>query len=266
MSQRRIAICQWCAPVEGPAVCRFAAEAGLNGVELDIGSLDQGMPMTDPVVREKYLAEAEKYGIRFPSLALNVFGGDYTMLRAWSDPRSEMTRHILKSGVMTAAAMGIPILQVPSFGDNAMKTREDMAITAEYLRYAARIAQKFRVTIGTENTLNAAENRILLAMVGERNCKVYFDNENMVFFRGEDPVDMIRTLGSAICELHLKDGTEETLSCRPLGGGNARVAECAEALKEIDYKGWLVLENNYAGEGAVEAVKRDVTFLREAGL
>ena len=63
MSQRRIAICQWCAPVEGPAVCRFAAEAGLNGVELDIGPLDQGMPMTDPAVREKYLAEAEKYGI-----------------------------------------------------------------------------------------------------------------------------------------------------------------------------------------------------------
>ncbi|MBR5869097.1 MAG: sugar phosphate isomerase/epimerase [Clostridia bacterium] len=265
MSQRNIAICQWCAPSAGSDVCRFAAEAGVNGVELDIGPLDQGMPMTDPAVQAQYLREAETHGIRFPSLALNVFG-EYTMLTPWSDPRSEVTRNILKSGVMTAAAMGIPLLQVPSFGGNTIKNREDMIITAEYLRYTARLAQKFRITIGAENTLNAEENRILLDMVGEPNCKVYFDNENMVFFRQQDPVDMIRTLGKDLCELHLKDGTEDTLSCRPLGEGNARAAECAEALLEIGYKGWLVLENDYTGENSVESVKRDVAFLRQAGL
>lgn len=272
MSLHNLAICEWCVPVDGPAVCRFAAEAGLNGVELDIGSLKRGMPLTNPVIQRYYLDEAEKYGISFPSLALNVFG-EYTMLTPWSDAKSEVTRSILKSGVMTAAAMGIPLLQVPSFGGNTMKNREDMASTAEYLRYAARLAQKFRITIGTENTLNAEENLDLLRMVGETNCKVYFDNENMVYFRGEDPAEMIPQLADRLCELHLKDGTADALSCRSLGEGNARVSACADALHAIHYKGWIVLENDYPYSGGnampgdpVESVQRDVKFLRHAGL
>ena len=42
-----VGIAEWCSPIPGPAACRMAAEFGLDGVELDLGELRRGLPLSD---------------------------------------------------------------------------------------------------------------------------------------------------------------------------------------------------------------------------
>ncbi len=46
MAGYRFGICEWCLPPVGPDVCRLAAEAGLDGVEPDLGSPQDGVCLT----------------------------------------------------------------------------------------------------------------------------------------------------------------------------------------------------------------------------
>lgn len=103
---------------------------------------------------------------------------------------------------------------------------------------------------------------------------------------GTDPVELARAGGDRIAHVHLKDVDEEVAArlraseldlvqavqaglFRPLGEGQAPVAETVRALEENGYKGWYVLEQDCAlptadipdGEGPIEDVRRSIAFL-----
>ena len=244
MKKYRFAICEWCSPVAGPDVCRLAAEAGLEGVELNIGDIRRNLPLSDARIQRYYLDAAQKYGISYTAMAVNTLD-NYTTLHPDNIQESDMTRFILGKAVDAAAAMGIPIIQVPNFFSNEIRTHDNLLAAAQFLRYTCEHAEKHNIIVGSENTLSAEENLELVERVGMPNFRIYFDTENPVFFKQYDSAEMIRKLGSHICEVHVKDGTEDQLSCRPLGQGNARFHACVQALKDIGYSGWIVTENNY---------------------
>ena len=49
MKKYQFGIAEWCVPVAGPAICRMAAEAGLDGVELCLDGYEHNLPLTDAV-------------------------------------------------------------------------------------------------------------------------------------------------------------------------------------------------------------------------
>lgn len=244
MSNYRFAICEWCSPVSGPAVCRLASEAGLEGVELNIGDIQHNLPLSDARVQRYYMDAAQKYGIAFTAMAVNTLD-NYTTLHPENRAESEMTRLILGKAVEAAAAMGIPIVQVPNFFNNEIRSEQDMRAAAQFLRHTCELAEAHGIIVGSENTLTAEDNLKLVALVDRPNFRIYFDTENPVFFKKENSAEMIRKLGGHICEVHVKDGTDDQLSCRPLGQGHGHFYECVQALKDIGYSGWIVSENNY---------------------
>ena len=103
---------------------------------------------------------------------------------------------------------------------------------------------------------------------------------------GVDPVDFVREHAGRIVHVHLKDvdaavaarvrtgelslveATQRGLF-RPLGQGDARIAEVIRALDEAGYERWLVLEQDTAiagqeppaGDGPVLDVRRSIEFL-----
>jgi inosose dehydratase len=103
---------------------------------------------------------------------------------------------------------------------------------------------------------------------------------------GTDPVELASAGGDRIAHVHLKD-VDEGLAARlragelelvtavqaglfrPLGEGQAPVAETVRTLEESGYGGWYVLEQDTAlptadlpeGEGPIQDVRRSIAFL-----
>ena len=86
----------------------------------------------------------------------------------------------------------------------------------------------------------------------------YFDLANPLAKRGLDVPSEIRALGSLIRRVHVKDTRIVSGDCRP-GTGRVDFAECARALSEIGYDGWLTLETPPAPP---PLISRDVSFVR----
>lgn len=107
-----------------------------------------------------------------------------------------------------------------------------------------------------------------------------------LFIGGTDPVDFVRRNGARIVHVHLKDvdgnlaarvragelslveATQQGLF-KPLGQGDARIAEVLRALDDVGYERWLVLEQDTAitgpeppdGDGPVLDVGRSIEYL-----
>jgi inosose dehydratase len=107
-----------------------------------------------------------------------------------------------------------------------------------------------------------------------------------LFIGGTDPVDFVRQNGARIVHVHLKDvdaklaarvragelslveATQQGLF-KPLGQGDARIAEVLRALDDVGYERWLVLEQDTAitgpeppdGDGPVLDVGRSIEYL-----
>jgi inosose dehydratase len=103
---------------------------------------------------------------------------------------------------------------------------------------------------------------------------------------GTDPVEFVRANGDRIVHAHLKD-VDAALAARvrqgelslveatqlglfkPLGEGDARIAEVLRALNDVGYERWLVLEQDTAitgpeppdGDGPVLDVERSIEYL-----
>lgn len=266
MNGIQIGIAEWCSPIQGPMACRMAAELGLDGVELDLGEARRGLPLSDAGVRRYWRDAQQKYAVGFPALAVNALGGCRS-LRQKNTAQEALCREIVSAAIEAAADLGIGILQIPNFADFTIHGLEDVEPAARFFQWACEAAEPHGIVIGSENTLNDEENLLLCDRVNRPNFKIYFDNENAVFFRGEDPAEQMRRLGDRICQVHMKDGTPEALSSKPLGEGHGQALECLAAMRDIDYGGWVVLENEYDTEpfnrvGRFEALQRDIEWLK----
>lgn len=244
MGLYQFGIAEWCSPVAGPTVCRLASEAGLDGVELCLDNYAHNLPLTDAHVRRYYLDAQQKYGIAFCAIAANALDQSFVMPPE-NERRAEERRFVLRAAVDTAAALGIPIIQVPNFWDNAIKNEAEMALAADFFQEACEAAERHGIIVSSENPMSVQDNLKLYELVDRPNFRLYFDTENPVFFSHASTPDMLRALGDRVCQIHVKDGTDEQMSCKPLGQGHAMFDACAQVIREIGYRGWIVLENNY---------------------
>ena len=265
MNRFQFGICEWCLPPVGLDVCRLAAGYGLDGVALDMGSLGDGLRLADPRIREWYKEESRKTGVSFCTLALNVLFSFDTVHRGSAGEEAEISR-VLDEAVKAAADLEIPVIQVPNFPGNAITGAEHLAVMAERFRDLCNRARPFGIVIGTENTLDAEENRELLRRAGRENLRVYYDTENPYYFGfGESP-DILAGLEGFICQVHVKDGVNGSMSRTPLGKGNGRFMECAQILRSSGYSGWIILENEFKawGRDNHRLLAEDVRTMKQA--
>ncbi|WP_264876466.1 sugar phosphate isomerase/epimerase family protein [Vibrio agarivorans] len=105
-----------------------------------------------------------------------------------------------------------------------------------------------------------------------------------VFLDGMDPVSMILQYGKRIQHVHLKDVNTEKLRVAirnklewvdayseglitPLGDGDMKLKKVIEALKSVDYEGWLVVEHEHSNaqlSAVTNDLKRSRHFLTQA--
>ena len=250
----RIAVCQWCLPVEGPQGLIQAADLGYDGVEMDMGFNKQEYDLRNPSILEQFLEAKFVSGILTPSLALNYF-----CLNCLE--KKEETRETLDRVLEVAAKLEAGTLQLCSFWEEGMRNEKEFSATVENLKYACRHAKKLGITIASENQLSIDGNRELLEAVSDDNFGIYFDTANPYLFDGRDGIVMLEALFPFISELHIKDyELDGEKKCVPLGKGQCHTEEAAGILRQRKYDKWVVIENQLS---AMELAD-DAEYIRKA--
>lgn len=270
MGAFKIGICGWAFPMPGPYALRTAASLGLEGMELDFGPYEQSFPLSSPTIQRAYLDMAAETGMQLPSMTVDHLNR-YGLTRPMDSRGGMICMDGVKRGIETAAAMRIPVVQLPSFNDGAIRTESDFWNTCEKLKLFCEIAAPYGITIASENVLPVSG---ALRMVHEINCenfKIMFDTQNYFLHGRQNTAAILRELYPYIAQIHLKDGYNGKLSGSPLGTGESGFYETAAVIRETQCTEWLLLENYYHTEpishlnaDPFQIVKRDLAVARRA--
>lgn len=270
MKKIKFGICEWASPIQGPYICKFVKEMGLDGIELFQGDYEHSFPLSNPYIQDAYLEEGSKYGVEFSAVAVNCLDY-YGLTKEEGSDEKEIALMAMKKAVETAKRMKLPLIQFPAFGESRIETEKDFQALTEYLRAACQMAGEEGILIATENALSAEEDIRLLDEVGCENLKIYMDTQNPYLNKGYYAPDMIRKLGDRICEVHVKDGEEGELSAALLGEGVTAYEDSVKALCEIGYQGFVHLENYYdqppmnrCDKDAIELMRKDIDILKSS--
>lgn len=246
----KLGVCDWTVgKASHPESFDVAQRIGLDGVQVDFGRSEDDLPLFDAALRQNILQHAEQNQLEVASLAMGILNN----IPYKSDPRAERW---VEKAIDVCQAMPTDIILLAFFGNGDIK--DDAKGTDEVvsrLKNIAPKAEKAGVTLAIESWLSAAEHMAIIDRVGSRAVKVYYDvgNSNL---RKYDIYQEIRTLRGQICQFHAKDYDDL------YGKGSIDFARVREAMDDIGYRGWIVMEGTKMPLGVEESCRYDADYLR----
>ncbi len=219
----------------------IAREAGFDGIEMrTVRPADEA---------EEIRQASRRTGLRIHS----VMNTDHWEFPLSSGDRSVVDRSVagMEVSLRNAALWGADaVLLVPAVVDAATSYRQAWDRSQRVIRERLLpIAQELQVMIAVEEVWN----KFLLSPIEFARyvdelqspwLKAYFDVGNVVFYGY--PQDWIRTLGTRIVKVHLKDFQLDRQNGRfawkNIGEGDIDWVEVRRALAEIDYRGYVTTE------------------------
>ncbi|MCS7238537.1 MAG: sugar phosphate isomerase/epimerase [Thermoguttaceae bacterium] len=252
----RIGACDWSlgATCQSRAL-EVAREIGLDGVQVNFRTVEQGEDLRLPEVRERYQTKSAELGVAICSLAIS---GLNRVPLATNDRAEEWVRECIE----VMPLMGQKVVLLAFFGEADLRGKPELQERViERLRRLAPRAEKAGVILGVESTLDAEGHLRIVRAVDSPAVKVYYDMLNMLH-QGYDPYEDMRKLGGElICEIHCKE------SGTILGKGRLDFRRIKGILDDFGWQGWLVLEGAVdPALGLVESYKRNADFLRQVFL
>jgi Xylose isomerase-like TIM barrel len=228
-----------------PGALDRAHDAGLDGVEVDMGPLGKRPDFENKLVDEKflhdYLEKARGYGLEISSLAMSAFYGQSfgkhpkadEFLATWID-------------LMPKLGTKVGFLPIIKFDDDQMR-----AMTVTHIKTAGPTAEKAGVILGLNTPLAADENKRLLDDIGSPAVRIAY-NIGEATDAGRGVYAELKSLG--------KDRISEiipTLSDGVLLQDDKRldVPKLKQVLDEMGWSGWLVLQRSRDAKRA-----RDVKY------
>lgn len=230
-----------------------AGEAGFDGIALQIDGPD---PTTHPAWsaegRSDLRHAAVEAGVEIASLGPSFFW------QGWEEQegllsdnrfRRERSVEVLEHTIDAAGALGADLVLIPFFELCEITEEKHEQRVIEALRAVADVAELAGVTVTLETSLPAADNAELVDAVDSPAVKICYDPANKVALYGLDAVAEIRELGSRIGELHVKEFTEPPPpfpdNYARLGEGAVDQEAVADAIHEVGFDGWAILETQF---------------------
>jgi hexulose-6-phosphate isomerase len=230
-------------PKEGRYADRFrlAVDAGFAGIEMGT--------IADPAEAEEIKAASTTTGL----LVHSVMNADHWRFPLSSAEASVVAKSVagMETSLKNAKLWGADaVLLVPAVVDAATSYKDawtrSQAILKERL---LPLAAELKVVIAVEEVwnkflLSPLEFARYVDEMASPWLKAYFDVGNVVFYGF--PQDWIRTLGTRIVKVHIKDFALDRPGGRfhwkNLGEGDVDWVEVRKALGEIAYEGWVTTE------------------------
>lgn len=275
MKTVKIGSTAWGLPGNGWYGPYMAHRAGLDGIQLELGSYEVGYPLAQRGVQEAYLEDAERYGIEYPAVVLNdlmVHG----YAKGCNTEEGKIAFDMIELGLEVAHELDISEVMLPNFGENRIREQEHFDNMIQALSFACERALPFGITVLTENPLAWDKQLELLHTVGADNLKIHYDSQNMKYNWDLDQCEQLQRLYPYMtAQLHVKDGDAKPAPAgsAPLGTGNTDFRRQMQILRELGYTGWIITENYYckpamqgvtsARESQWDSLVKDVALLRE---
>ncbi len=246
----KIGACDWTLGKRSdPAALEMASRLGLDGIQVDIGGPQNGLPVLKREVQQTYLEMAKRHRVEVGSLAIGTLN-DHPYK---SDPRAESW---VEASIDACKTLGVKVVLLAFFGKGDLQNDpEGVGAVVERLRKVAPKAEKAGVLLGFESWLDAEQHLDILRRVGSPALRVYYDVGNM-HKQGYDIYKEIRRLGKNICEFHAKDYDDL------YGKGSIDFGKVRAAMDDIGYRGWIHMEGTKMPLGLEESIKYDERYLR----
>jgi L-ribulose-5-phosphate 3-epimerase len=226
----------------------LAGRLGFDGVQVSLAAGRPRAPIGHELVA-RYLAESRLHGVSLVSTCLNILHTNYLK----SDPLGPQR---VAEGIALTRALGLEVMLLPFFDAGALTTTAEMDRVGDILRELGPDAAAAGVVLGLENTCSARDNVRIMARATSPAVRVYYDVGNSTG-QGFDIVDEIRWLGrERICEVHLKDNPHF------LGEGAIDLPAVVDALADIGFARWVVLETSSPTKALEDDMRRNLTFTR----
>jgi len=270
-----VGMCDWnLGKAATPDTIPRAEEAHIEGIQVSVGTDPGNIPLREPAVRKKYIKMGKKHGVAFCSIAA---GGILNQIPLATEPQSAV---YVIDAIEAAAALGAKNILIAFFGNGDLRLRDStgkyrdlkdgdfssyeldtkkVKRVVEALRQIVPRAEDAGVALGLENTITAQQNLEIIDQIGSGIAQVYYDVGNS-WGNGYDVPGEIRMLGNnRICEVHLKDWKTPILGS---DGAMVDMKLCAQALSDINYDKWLVLETSGRKDKFIEDTRTNVAFTK----
>jgi len=268
-----IGVCSWSLQVKSiPELETFLDELRLDLVQIACGdphhaSWAEGDAM--PGV-------AGDAGFRMSGAMIGFPGEDYTTPQTikesggFGNPATRKERlEILHWAVSRTVQLGVKDLMFHA-GFIPEPTSADRKPFLDTLIEASRIAGEKGVHLSLETGQEPAD--LLLKTLNElelANVHVNFDPANMLLYDMGDPIKAVEILGPHIRSVHLKDAKRPKIKGQwgeevPLGQGQANIPLFVKKLKEVGFKGPLIIEREAGDQQArLRDIAHGVRYLKE---
>ncbi len=230
-----------------------AADLGLAGVQVTLGkpSAAGQLILSDSQLQERFRETAKRRGVALPNTYLDVLHADCLK------NNSTAALRWIREGLNITKSLGADVLMLVFFGRCAIEGEPEQKAVVAPLREACRMAQDAGIVLGFENTIAARDNIAILEAVGSPALKIWYDIGNSTNIGHFNVPEEIRLLGrERICAFHIKDKGY-------LHGGAVPVRGALEAMRDIGFAGFAMLETTAPTGNRIEDTKRNLAIVRQ---
>ena len=240
-----------------------ASQLGFDGVELDWSDPDWAQPggRLAPDNRPAIRRAAAEAGVEIPSVAAHFLSrGGITL-----EETEAFGLEIVRTGIRICADLGARYLLVPFFAAAEIKGISTVSRLVKNLQQLAPDAEAAGIVLAIEHTMPAELTAEVLDNVNSPNVGNYWDMGNSMAL-GADPLEEIAHLGPRIARVHAKEYHQggdppgsryalhfDGLNRKPFGQGDVPVPAVLDALLQVGYDDYIVLETGKFDDSAGSA-------------
>jgi sugar phosphate isomerase/epimerase len=232
-----------------------AATLGVDGIELFVRPEDVPTFLQDGAGARALGDRARQAGVPVRSLCLTFMPRAEDRLADTDEPKRARAVGQAAAAIERCADVGGQVVLFPG-----LPPADDAAAVDAYARSVQELAPRAEalgLRIGLESGYTAEQVEMMLGRIGKPGVVGdYFDLGNAAG-RGMDPAAEVRSRGRAIVQVHVKG-----VRGAGLDAGTVDLAAVKQALADIGYDDWLLLETP-AGEDPTANARKNLAVLKE---
>ncbi|MCV3205440.1 sugar phosphate isomerase/epimerase [Mesorhizobium sp. YC-39] len=257
----QIGVALWKVGDRGLAGFETAYAAGLDHVHVDLGGPNRGPDLTNVGVLADFDTASCRFALPITALAVNRLNDLGLTARKGSEEALQVRRSILQA-IGVADCLRVPRIIIPGFRQSLVRTPEDVAKTAEVLRFALGPARAAGITLAYESGLDWEGTLQILEAVGQPGICMQFDTGNPAIYGHAAASIWARLADIASPDIHLKDALGMSVEGDvPLGDGVAELELTFAAFARQPRPTSFTLEGDYCDD-AGPRIRRDLARLK----